>query len=428
MIIEQREHKDFSDLQERPLEKHGRTISLILPALNEYKTIGNYFPAFANLMALGCIDEIIIADSSSDMRTIDTALESAVDTHPFSDMIHKATRRGHPLPVKAVNVFDPRFSGIYNGHKPRIGQIPGKGTAMYLGMAVASGDILIFLDSDFQNIDPRFVYGLAGPFGDKRTILSKATFELEDVYQQVIDTCFRQGTNPRHNDLLLKSVNSRTLAKPIMETVDEELGVFPGISGFNGPLSGGVGAAKEVWHSLRIPKHYGIEVSYLMQLAKKFPNGHYAYDVNLGEVKQQSQDAEGRIRMGQNIISTLLHHLQQEKPELYEQWRQDPELFTQIYMERAAKFMIHETDPARVELYSSIMTSILSNGEKVDFPILPALNQNPHYLGKEGHFADRANLITAEAIKRLSSRNKPVDIFYNKKDKESVTSTSIALT
>ncbi|MBC8494562.1 hypothetical protein H8D36_00230 [archaeon] len=398
MIIEQREHKDFSDLQERPLEKHGRTISLILPALNEYKTIGNYFPAFANLMALGCIDEIIIADSSSDMRTIDAALESAVDTHPFSDMIHRSISRGTPLPVKAVNVFDPTLTGIYNGHKPDIGTIPGKGTAMYLGMAIASGDILIFLDSDFQNIDPHFVYGLAGPFEDKRTILSKATFELEDTYQQVLDECARLGTDPRYNDTLLKSVNSRTLAKPMMETVDTKLEIFPGISGFNGPLSGGVGAAKEVWHSLKIPKHYGIEVSYLMQLAKKFPNGHYAYDVNLGEVMQESQDAEGRVRMGQNIISTLLHHLQHEQPALYEQWRQNPSQFTNIYLENAGKFAVHNSDPERMELYAGIMTNILSNGERINVPILPALNQNTLYLGKEEQFADLANKVTIERI------------------------------
>ncbi|MBU1202409.1 MAG: glycosyltransferase [Nanoarchaeota archaeon] len=413
MIIEKRTHEDFKDLEDRPLDKKGRKISLILPARHEEKTIGNYFPTFANLMRMGCIDEVVIADSSDNSKTIDAAIDAAMNTHPFSNIIYRASNNGRVFPVKAVNVFDKRFAKLFNDHKPELGKLPGKGTAMYLGMAVATGDILLFLDADFQNIDPRFLYGLAGPFEDRRTILSKATFKLEDTYEEVIDMCKQNNQDLASCDLLLKSVNSRTLAKPMMNILDEELKLFPGIKNFNGPLSGGCGAPKEVWQSLMIPIHYGIEVSYLMQLVKMFPNGRYAYDVNLGEVIQESQDAEGRVRMGENIINTILHHIKMESPKLYREFSQNPVQLTNMYLEHAKKYATHHTDTERMNLYANIMNDALIQGEAINTPILPALNNNSFYLSKKQKIIDLANQAMYEKVHKQTTPNISVKINFN---------------
>ena len=39
----------------------------------------------------------------------------------------------------------------------------GKGDAMWAGLAVASGDIVAFIDADVEPFDPRFVTSLLGP-------------------------------------------------------------------------------------------------------------------------------------------------------------------------------------------------------------------------------------------------------------------------
>ena len=39
----------------------------------------------------------------------------------------------------------------------------GKGDAMWAGLAVASGDVVAFIDADIDPFDPRFVTGLLGP-------------------------------------------------------------------------------------------------------------------------------------------------------------------------------------------------------------------------------------------------------------------------
>lgn len=97
MELEYRNYKDFSELLERPLKKNGRRVTLILPARNEHQTIGAYFPCLSGLMRTGCIDEIVLADSSDDQRTIQNALESALETEPFASLMRDAAQEQRPL-------------------------------------------------------------------------------------------------------------------------------------------------------------------------------------------------------------------------------------------------------------------------------------------------------------------------------------------
>jgi glycosyltransferase involved in cell wall biosynthesis len=404
MKIEYTDYSDFSELLERP-PKQEKKVTLILPARGEHLTIGAYFPEFSKLMELGHINEVVIADSSDDGRTIDAALESAMETEPFASRINKAIEDNSTLPVKAVNVFDPALAKIFNGHRPIRGTAPGKGTAMYLGMAVATGDILIFLDSDFQNISPRFVYGLVGPFEDPKTILSKATFELEDLYESVVLNCMRKGEDVEDCETLMKSVNARTLARPITKVLDETFGIFPDISGFNGPLSGGCGAPRDLWESIMIPLHYGIEVSYLMQFTGRFRNGHCAYDVNLGEVVQQSQNSEGRSRMGRNIISTVLSHIDVYAPHLSAEFARNPKAFTEVYLQHARDYEVHATDAKRIELYAQFMEEMLTEGTvRRETPVLPPLKRNVYYLERRKQLIEHADNLMYDRLKHRQTQ------------------------
>jgi glucosyl-3-phosphoglycerate synthase len=397
MKVKYADYSDFKGKNDRMLWKRGRRISLILPARNEHKTVGDYFPHFSGLMDSGCIDEVVIADNSDDSRTISVALESALDTPAFADSIFDALRRESTLPVKAVSVFDHNLSGIFNGHKPKRGTPPGKGTAMYLGMAVATGDILLFLDTDFHNIDSRFVYGLVGPFLDPHTVLSKATFELEDVYENVVDECVRDGRDPAQCDTLLKSVNSRTLAKPLTGIIEDSTTRFPGISRFRGPLSGGCGAPMSAWHSIMVPQHYGTEISYLMQFMSRYSDAHVAYDVNLGEVVQESQDHDGRIRMGTNIIATVMHHLCHYLPEFYSSMSENPEIFVDRYVSMASRSRVHSSDDFRIRLYAEIMKDVIERDD-IHPVIFPPLERNVYYWQKRGQIRHHADCSTADRL------------------------------
>jgi glucosyl-3-phosphoglycerate synthase len=404
MIINKKGHEDFADLLKRPLDKRGQKISLILPARHEEKTIGLYFPQFAPLMYTGCVDEIIIADSSDDTKTMDAALESAMQTEPFAYAMKHAIQTGSDLPVKTVNVFDPGLVNVFNGHKTPPGETPGKGRAMYLGMAAAKGDILVFLDSDFYNIHPRFVYGLVGPFENPKTVLSKATFELEDTWQHIIDSDVANERDFRGNELLLKSTNTRNVAKPLTKVLDEVMGEYPGMNGFQGPLSGGVGAHAKTWHAIDFPTHYGIEVSYLMDFMKRFPNGHHAYDVNLGPVNQTSADIANRIRMGTDIVGAVFDTLELKNPGLYKDVLKDPEKFVQLYVAEATANNAHLSDAEHVVHYADIMRGALVQHRRNNQQTLPPLTKNLYVQMNKGGILDRVNLLTLQRLASLEGK------------------------
>jgi glucosyl-3-phosphoglycerate synthase len=401
MLVKHKNYNDFSSLLDRPLKKHGKKISLILPARDEHRTIGGYFPAFAELMENGCIDEIVVADNSDDFRTIDAALESAMSTEPFRSRMVDAIDNGGTLPVKAVSVFDPGIAGIFNGHKPKRGVPPGKGTAMYMGMAVATGDILLFLDTDFDNIDPRFVYGLAGPFENRHTVLSKATFEIEDTYDTVVEACRQQGRNIDDCTLLTKSAVTRTLAKPLTGLLDEDLGFFPTISAFNGPLSGGCGAYRSAWHSLLVPVHYGIDISYLMQFVRAFDPAATAYDVNLGEVVQESQGKGGLSNISKNIISTVMHHTSRFFPDSYDVLRRDPRGLVDDYRRRAETLAVHRDDRMHILDNAQLISDALGAATFQEMTLLPPLHRNLYYCERGEQVRESADESTYSRIELL---------------------------
>tara|TARA_Y100000310_G_C20553886_1_gene749538 strand:- start:361 stop:1191 length:831 start_codon:yes stop_codon:yes gene_type:complete len=268
------------------------------------------------------------------------------------------------------------------------------------------------------------MYGLIGPFSDPNVVLSKATFEIEDIYGGVVQSCIERGDDPSRCDLLMKSVNSRTLARPAMRLV-EQFGLYPGISQFNGPLSGGCGASRDLWHELNVPTKYGIEVSYLMQIMKGHPNGAVSIDVNLGEVVQESQDPNGRVRMAGNIISALLHHISEEKPDLYQAFVSDPTLLANEYKRLAEPFIVHGSDSHRVELYAGMLESIVEKGDLTsELTVLPPLNQNLWYRRNSQRVVARAIDATKEELGYLGYQDR-IESSFPEGDKTGVLSSQL---
>lgn len=402
MNILRKHYREYDDLANtRPSGK--LKISVILPARNEHQTIGLYLPQFAELMSAGFIHEIILADSSDDGRTINEFLSSAIKTEPYASMIRSAKQSGLPSPVKAVSVFDPRFEKLFGNKATKPGKAPGKGRTMYVGMAVATGDQYIFLDSDFYNIHPRFLNGLIGPMERDGVEFVKGTFELEDEWQTVLDFCNEENREIPVCDMFLKSTNSRNLARPLMRLLANHFKTHVGIDSFDGPLSGGYGATASMWKNMKIPTRYGVEIYSLMEFVNNFSDDSLAVDVNLGIVDQTSADPSGQKAMGRNILGAFLRNIQENHLDVFQSISSCPEVFSLLYSREAYSSSIHINDPDKINHYADLINERLSNPDLLNKTfILPSLNQNEYFINNQFDLHKLANNITFERIELLS--------------------------
>ncbi|HVQ85161.1 MAG TPA: glycosyltransferase, partial [Mycobacterium sp.] len=97
--------------------KAGRTVSVVLPALNEEETIESVIDSISPLVD-GLVDELIVLDSGSTDDTEIRAIAAGA----------RVVSREQALPEVPVR--------------------SGKGEALWRSLAATSGDIVVFVDSD----------------------------------------------------------------------------------------------------------------------------------------------------------------------------------------------------------------------------------------------------------------------------------------
>src|SRR5262249_486159 len=112
--------------------KAGRTISVVLPALDEEDTIASVVDSISPLVD-GVVDELIVVDPGSTEQTEIRAIAAGA----------RVVSREQALPEVPTR--------------------PGKGEALWRSLAATSGDIVVFIDSDLLDPHPMFVPWLVGP-------------------------------------------------------------------------------------------------------------------------------------------------------------------------------------------------------------------------------------------------------------------------
>ena len=195
--------------------KAGRRVSVVLPALNEEATVAGVVDTIHPLLG-SLVDELIVLDSGS-----------------TDDTVERARAAGATVITREQAV-------------PELAPVPGKGEVLWRSLAVATGDIIAFVDSDLIDPDPAFVPKLLGP------LLTVDGIALVKGY-------YRRPL--QHGGSVESNGGGRVtelVARPMLAAMRPEL------SGVLQPLGGEYAATRELMAAVPFAPGYGVEIGLLL--------------------------------------------------------------------------------------------------------------------------------------------------------------------
>jgi len=249
-------HRPTWTLAELEAAKRGRTISVVLPALNEAETVGSVIDTITPMLG-GLVDELIVLDSGSTDATAARARAAGA----------RVVTREEALPDVA----------------PR----PGKGEALWRSLAATTGDIIVFIDSDLIDPDPMFVPRLVGPL-----LTADGIHLVRGFYRRPLKVGDGEDANGggRVTELV---------ARPLLAALRPELGYVLQ------PLGGEYAGTRELLASVPFASGYGVEIGILIDTYDRFGLGAIA-QVNLGVRTHRNRPLSELGPMSRQIIATLL--------------------------------------------------------------------------------------------------------------------------
>lgn len=236
--------------------KAGRTVSVVLPALDEEQTIESVVDSISPLVD-GLVDELIVLDSGS---TDDTEIRAVAAGA-------RVVSREQALPEVPIR--------------------PGKGEALWRSLAATSGDIVVFVDSDLINPHPMFVPWLVGPL-----LMGDGIHLVKSFYRRPL----------RVGDVAGATGGGRVtelVARPLLAALRPELG------GILQPLGGEYAASRELLTSVPFAPGYGVEIGLLLDTFDRLGLGAIA-QVNLGVREHRNRPLAELGAMSRQVIATLL--------------------------------------------------------------------------------------------------------------------------
>ena len=237
----------------------GEVISVVIPALNEEATVGAVVASIHDHLVsrVGLVHEVLVVDADS---TDDTAAVAA-----------------------AAGARVVRQSEVL----PQLGTAPGKGEAMWKGLAAATGSLLVFLDADVVDVGPHFVTGLLGPLlTDPGIELTKAAYDRP--YTDAAGR--RQGVGGRVSELMVRPAIALW---------------FPELAGVVQPLAGEVAARRSLLETLPFVRGYGVEIAMLIDVARRCGPAAIA-QVDLDQRTHGHQDLPALGRMATELLQVMV--------------------------------------------------------------------------------------------------------------------------
>jgi glucosyl-3-phosphoglycerate synthase len=236
--------------------KKGRTVSVVLPALNEEETVASVVETITPLLG-GLVDELIVLDSGS---TDDTEIRAL---------------------AAGARVIS-RESAL-----PEVPPQPGKGEVLWRSLAATSGDLIAFVDSDLLDPDPMFVPKLLGPL-----LTTEGVHLVKGFYRRPLKVSGSEDSSGggRVTELV---------ARPLLAALRPELTCI------YQPLGGEYAGTRELLTAVPFAPGYGVEIGLLVDTYDRLGLDGLA-QVNLGVRTHRNRPLTELASMSRQVIATLL--------------------------------------------------------------------------------------------------------------------------
>ncbi|MER7897200.1 glucosyl-3-phosphoglycerate synthase [Streptomyces sp. NPDC096046] len=234
-------------------QRTGRTVSVVLPALNEEATVGDIVAVIRHdlMRQVPLVDELVVVDSGSTDRTSEVAAAAG------ARVVHR------------------------DGILPRLPAAPGKGEVLWRSLLVTRGDIVCFVDADLRDFSSDFVSGIVGP------LLTEPDVDLvKAMYDRPLAGAAGQGGRV-----------TELMARPLLNMH------WPRLAGFVQPLGGEYAARRSLLERLPFPVGYGVELGMLVD-ALHLAGLDALAQVDVGMRKHRHQDGQALGRMAAAIYRT----------------------------------------------------------------------------------------------------------------------------
>ncbi len=237
--------------------KGDRTVSVVLPALNERDTIAGVIASIRHLVG-GLVDELVVVDSGSTDDTVARAIAAGAGA------VYTREQAVPGLPVRS-----------------------GKGEVLWRSLAVTTGDIVVFIDSDLHDPDPGFVPALLAPL-------------LRDPRVHLVKGFYRRplGDDPNAGPDDGGRV-TQLVARPLLTAL------IPELADVRQPLGGEYAATRTLLTEIPFAPGYGVEIGILLDAWRRYGRAGIG-EVDLGTRVHRNRPTHELAVMSRQIVATLL--------------------------------------------------------------------------------------------------------------------------
>ncbi|MGA2164512.1 MAG: glucosyl-3-phosphoglycerate synthase [Solirubrobacteraceae bacterium] len=243
--------------------ERSESVTVCVPAKECAGTVGRVVGELVELREAGAIDEVVVVDAASSDGTAAVAAAAGATVRQEAELM------------------------------PQLGQVLGKGDAMWRALGATEGEIVCYLDADSEDFSAHFAIGLLGPL-----VCEQGVELVKAFYRRPFE----------HGGVELPEGGGRVnhlTARPALALF------YPQLAEVRQPLAGEVAARRGLLERLPFATGYGVEIGMLIDAWQAVGLEAIA-QVDLEVHRNRHQPLQDLTPMATTVLATIARRLRWE--------------------------------------------------------------------------------------------------------------------